>query len=174
IDLLMWEHRTRPQEKWDLAALQVSEQARARSLLDLLQEAKADVRHDVDAKVLVREKELLELLNGKVAQQQQIVSDPKKAELAKSLGQDIARLSDEYESLQASIRQNNPRYADLLQTKPLSLADVQKLLDPQTVLLEYKLGSERSYLWMISANGLESFELPPRAEIESLARQFYQ
>lgn len=132
------------------------------------------MRQIVDAKFLAREKELVELINGKVAQQQQIISDPKKAELAKSLGPEIARLSDEYESLQASIRQSNPRYADLLHARPSSLADLQKLLDAETVLLEYKLGSERSYLWLVSATGLASFELPARTEIESLARDFYQ
>lgn len=174
IDLLMQEHRNRPAERFDLTALQVSEQARARGLLDLLQEAKADVRQNVDAKFLSREKELVELINAKVARQQQIISDPQKAELAKSLGHEIAQLSDEYERLQASIRQSNPHYADLLHSRPSSLADLQKLLDAETVLLEYKLGHDRSYLWAVSTNGLESFELPGRAEIESLARQFYQ
>ncbi len=173
IDLLMQEHRNRPNDNLDLTALQVSEQARARSLLDLLQEAKADVRQGVNPELLAREKELLELINGKAAQQQQIIGDPRKVELAKSLGEEIGRLSDEYESLEARIRQSNPRYADLIRATPPTLTDLQKLLDEQTILLEYKLGGERSYLWVVSATGLESFELPARAGIESLARQFY-
>lgn len=174
IDLLMREHRARPNENFNFAALQISEQARARSLLDLLQEAKADVRQSGDAKLLRREKELLELINGKAAQQTQAFSDPRKAELAKRLGEEITLLSDEYESLQAGIRRNNPRYADLLHATPLTLADVQRSLDPQTLLLEYRLGDERSYLWLVSQTKLESFELPPRAEIEGLARRLYE
>jgi len=174
IELLMREHQARPNENLNFTALQVSEQARARSLLDLLQEAKADVRQSVDPNLLAREKELLELINGKAAQQQQAFSDPKKAELAKSLGEEITRLSHEYETLQAGLRQNNPRYADLVHAAPLTLADVQKSLDPETVLLEYKLGDERSYLWRVSQTTFDSFELPPRAEIESLARQLYE
>ncbi len=173
IDLLMQEHRNRPSDNLDLIALQVSEQARARSLLDLLQEAKADVRQGVNPELLAREKELLELINGKAAQQQQIISDPRKVELAKSLGEEIGRLSDEYEILEARIRQSNPRYADLIRATPPTLTDLQTLLDQQTILLEYKLGGERSYLWVVSATGLESFELPARADVESLARQFY-
>lgn len=174
IELLMREHRDRPTEKLNFTALQVSEQARARSLLDLLQEAKADVRQGVDAKLLARERELLELINGKAAQQQQAFSEPRKAELAKSLGEEITRLSDEYENLQAGIRQSNPRYAELLHSNLLSLTDLQGSLDPDTVLLEYKLGDERSYLWVVTQNSLNSFELPSRVEIETPARQAYE
>jgi len=173
IELLMLQHRTHPDEHFNFTALQVSEQARARSLLDLLQEAKADVRHGVDPNLLARERELLELINGKAAQQSLAFSDPKNAERAKGLGEEIARLSDEYETLQASIRRNNPRYADLVHARPFSLTEVQRSLGPETLLLEYKLGNERSYLWLVSEGKLESFELPPRAEIESLARELY-
>lgn len=41
------------------------------------------------------------------------------------------------------------------------------------MLLEYALGEERSYLWVLSQQGLESFTLPPRAEIEAATRRFY-
>ncbi len=174
IDLLMDEHRARPGEDSNFKALQISEQARARSLLDLLQEAKADVRQSVDRNLLAREKELLELINGKAAQQTLAFSDPRKAELAKSLGAEITRLSDEYESLQSAIRQSNPRYADLVHAQPLGIAEVQKSLDPETLLIEIKLGDERSYLWLVSETKLESFELAPRVEIETQARALYE
>ena len=48
------------------------------------------------------------------------------------------------------------------------------MLDSDTVLLEYALGDERSYLWVISPSSSVSFELAPRAEIEQAAKQFYQ
>lgn len=174
IDLLMREHRSRPNDNLNFTALQISEQARARSLLDLLQEAKADIRQSADPKLLAREQELLELINGKAAQQAQAFGDTRKTELAKTLGEEINRLSAEYELLEASIRESNPRYAELVRASPLTLNDVQGLLDPQTLLLEYRLSDERSYLWAISQNTLESFELPARAEIERAGRDFYR
>lgn len=174
IDLLMREHQTHPGEHLNFTALQVSEQARARSLLDLLHEAKADVRQGVDAKLLAREKELLELINGKAAQQTQAFGEARKVEFARTLGEEIARLSDEYETLQAGIRRNHPRYADLLHTSPLTLTDIQRSLDPETLLLEYKLGDERSHLWLVTPAKFASFELPARAEIEGLARRLYE
>jgi CHAT domain-containing protein len=174
IDLLMEEHRAHPQEGFAARALEASEQARARSLVDLLHEAKADLRRDVDPQLLAREKELTELINGKSDQQQTAFSDPKKAELAKALGQELNGLRLELETLQARIQESNPRYAELVSALPDAIAQTQKLLEPETVLLEYKLSDERSYVWLITANGLQSHELADRAEIEKLAQQFYQ
>src|SRR5262249_38239230 len=55
IDLLMRMHRQRPQEGFDAAALQASERARARSLLEGLVEAGTDIRQGVDSDLLERE-----------------------------------------------------------------------------------------------------------------------
>jgi CHAT domain-containing protein len=46
-------------------------------------------------------------------------------------------------------------------------------LDGNTVLLEYLLGDRRSWLWYVSPDSIERFELPPRAVLERLARQLY-
>lgn len=55
----------------------------------------------------------------------------------------------------------------------LSVERVQKhLLDEGTVLLEYALGSERSYLWRLTRTSLTSYELPPGPAIEAAVRVF--
>lgn len=174
ISLLMSLHKQMPAKNFAAAALQASERARARGLLDLLQEAKVDLKQNVEAKLLAREKELLDLINAKAALQAQAYGNSQRAAAAKSLGEEINQLSDEYETLQAQIKQSDPRYAKLTNTQPLALAEMQKSLDRQTLLLEYKLGDDRSHLWLVTPNKLESYELPPRAEIETLAKQTYQ
>jgi CHAT domain-containing protein len=45
-------------------------------------------------------------------------------------------------------------------------------LDNDTLLLEYSIGEERSYLWVVSTNSIASYELPKRAELEPLAKYF--
>jgi CHAT domain-containing protein len=174
IELLMTAHRGNPNKQIHVQALQASEQARARSLLDLLQEAKADFRAGVDPKLLAREKELQELISGKTAQQEQAFSDPHKAELARTLGQELNSLTLEYETLQGKIREAEPRYAELANLRPWSVNEVQRLLDPETILLEYKLGEEHSYVWAVSNKTIESYELAPRSELERDARRFYE
>jgi CHAT domain-containing protein/tetratricopeptide (TPR) repeat protein len=174
VSVLMSLHRQLPANGNDVAALQASERARARGLLDLLQEARADLKPNADVKLLARERELVGLINAKAAQQAQAYGNTQRAALAKSLGEEIAKLSSEYEILQAQIKQSNPRYAELTKTTSPALADMQKLLDEQTLLLEYKLGEDRSYLWLVASNSFAGYELPTRAEIETLARQVYE
>ena len=108
IDLLMELHRREPAAGHDGQAFEASELARARSLLDVLALARADLR---------------------------------------------------------------PRYAALGQAHPARLPAIQSLLDPDTLLLEYTLGKERSFLWAVTTSSLASFQLPPQATIEEAARR---
>ncbi len=56
---------------------------------------------------------------------------------------------------------------------PLRLREVQRLLDPGTLLLEYALGEERSFLWVVGPGSLSAHELPGRAAIEERARRVH-
>ena len=40
----------------------------------------------------------------------------------------------------------------------------QQVVDEDTLLLQYSLGEERSYLWAVTHTGMTSYELPKRAE----------
>jgi CHAT domain-containing protein/tetratricopeptide (TPR) repeat protein len=58
--------------------------------------------------------------------------------------------------------------------RPMSLSMVQRqVLDADTVLLEYSLGEERSFLWAVTSSSFSAFTLPARAEIENQARRAY-
>jgi CHAT domain-containing protein/tetratricopeptide (TPR) repeat protein len=61
------------------------------------------------------------------------------------------------------------------QYRPLTAAEIQsQVLGPGTVLLEYTLGRDRSYVWAVTPGSLEVFDLPPRQEIETIARRYYE
>ncbi len=63
----------------------------------------------------------------------------------------------------------------MTQPSVLTAQQIQtNLLDRETLLLEYSLGEERSYLWVVSKEGLRSFRLPSRAKIEAQAIQVSQ
>jgi CHAT domain-containing protein len=49
----------------------------------------------------------------------------------------------------------------------------QTVLDEDTVLLEFALGEERSWLWAVTSRDIESVELPPRRTIDAAARSLY-
>jgi CHAT domain-containing protein/tetratricopeptide (TPR) repeat protein len=172
IDVLMQMHKQNPTAAFDSLALEVSERARARSLLELLTESRADLRQGVDGSLLERERSLQQLLNAKAAAQFALLSRKHTPEQAEFFAKEIASLSTEYEELRAQIRARNPRYAALTQPQPLGLAEIQQqVLDPDTLLLEYWLGDTASYLFVVSQTSITSHQLPRRAEIEAATRR---
>ncbi len=174
IDLLMELERQSPGEGHARQALAVSERARARSLLDLLQEARTDVREGVEPALRDRERLLLARLNAKAEQQAELPGGPAAAERRRSAEGEIRAVLDELAQVEAEIRRRSPRYAALTQP-PLATGDeIQGLVDGETLLLEYWLGEERSYLWAVDRQSVTAVELPPRAEIEAAAREVYR
>jgi len=174
IDLLMRLHRGQPSQGLDALALEASERARARSLLETLIEARADIRQGVDAALLERERTLQQQLNAKEQVRMQLLGRKHTPEQAAAAEQELRQLTAEYQEIEAQIRAKSPRYAALTQPQPLTLAEIQRqVLDPDTLLLEYALGDEGSYLWAVTSNSISSFELPRRVEVEAAARSFY-
>ncbi len=174
LDLLMRLHRQHPNEGYDGRALEVSERARARSLLEILKEANADIRQGVDAALLEREREIQRRLNAKAEAQRQMFSQQHAEAQASQMAEEIQRLIEDLQQVETEIKQKNPRYAALMQPRPLTLKEIQtQVLDPDTLLLEYSLGEERSYVWAVTSSSSTSHDLPKRAEIETAARQLY-
>ncbi len=169
IDLLMRLHKQQPFSKLNQAALQASERARARSLLESLTEANADIREGVDPKLLQRERELQQLIAGKSERLTRISNDEKLKDQKAAAGKEVSDLLAQFQEVEAQIRLKSPRYAALTQPVPADLAEIQKLLDKDTVLLEYSLGEERSYLWLVTPQSLKSYELPKRSKVEELS-----
>jgi len=175
IDILMKMHRKNPSAGADATAFAVSERARARFLLELLTESRADIRQGVDGSLLERERSLQQLLNAKAAAQFALLNRKHTPEQAEAAAKEIASIIAEYEGLEAQIRASSPKYAALTQSQPLSLSEIQQqALDPETLLLEYSLGEDASYLFAVSHTSITSHQLPKRAEIEAVARSVYE
>jgi CHAT domain-containing protein/tetratricopeptide (TPR) repeat protein len=175
IDVLMQMRKQNPAAAFDAVALAVSERARARSLLELLKESRADIRQGVDSSLLERERSLQQRLNARAAAQARLLNRKHTPEQADAIAKEIAAITAEYEEVQAKIRARSPRYAALTQPQPLGLTEIQQqALDEDTLLLEYALGEQRSYLWLVSQRSIDSYELPSRAEVEAATRRVYE
>ncbi len=173
-DVLMRLHRSRPNEGFAGAAFEASEKARARSLLELLKEAHADIRQGVDASLLARERSIGQELNSKAERHAELVLADNKTE-AEVVARDVDRLTSDYEQIEAQIRSQSPRYAALTQPQPLTLKEIQQqVLDDESLLLEYMLGDERSYVWAVTRHEIAAFELPGRRQIEDEAFRFHK
>ena len=116
-EILMQLNRLHPGQGHDVESFRASEKGRARLLLELITDSRADLR-----------------------------LGPRNARLLTFLGSD-----------------------------PLTLEQIQnELRDSDTMVLEYALGDERSYVWAITANSFHSYELASRKEIEGLADEVYE
>jgi CHAT domain-containing protein/Flp pilus assembly protein TadD len=175
IAILMQLDRLRPGHGFATAALLESENARARSLIDILTEAGVDIRQGVDPALVERERELQGLLRAQAQYQMDLsISGKDKAE-SLEVARQIAQLRTECQEIESRFRNENPRLLALTKRAPLSVEQIQaELSDPDTILLEYALGDERSYLWAVTADSIRSYELPSRATLEDAGREVYK
>lgn len=162
VDLLL--AMGRAEEAWAAA-----ERARARTLGDLLAESGAGLRRSVDPGLAAKEQDQQRRLNALEARRQ-VASDAMAQKLR--LRQSLDAVLEELDSTRGEIRRRNPRYASLTRPGPVSLADVRReLLDGDTVLLEYRLGEMAGTVWAVTDQELATARLPPRREVERLARE---
>ncbi|MEC4867887.1 MAG: tetratricopeptide repeat protein, partial [Jaaginema sp. PMC 1078.18] len=175
IDLLMRLHQQNPNQGYDAQALHISERARARSLLELLAEANADIRTGVDPELLEQEQNLLQQLNAVEHRRYQLATEGYSDSEINEIKAQSQALLNQLDQLEAQIRINSPRYADLQYPEPLTLGEIQRqVLDEDTLLLQYSLGPYRSYLWAVTKDSITSYELPSEGEINALAQQFHE
>jgi len=174
VALLMRLHKERPAEGYAAAALNASERARARVMLELLVEARARTRHDTDRTLLERDRQLRQALNQKAQYQAQLKERHHTPEQAAAVEKEINALQLEYDEVRGQIRKNRLREDMAALPAPLSLREIQKeVVDADTILLEYALGDERSFLWAVTPDSVTTYELPKRSEIEAAARKMY-
>jgi CHAT domain-containing protein len=166
-------HRVNPKEGYDALALRAAERARARALLDSLTEARAEIRQGGSPELLQRERALQQKLDNTAERQARLLSSTHTEEQLAAIKRETEAALTEYQEIETEIRVNSPRYAALTQPVPLSVTQIQQSVDANTLLLEYALGDEKSYLWAVAPDFIQSFELPPRKEIESATRRVY-
>jgi CHAT domain-containing protein len=173
IDILMRMHERAPAAGFDVLALQASERARARGLVETLEEAQAQIRHHADPALVARELQVRQLLNDKAVAQTRLLSSRPKAEQAAALAREIEELTEELHQVEGRIRASSPRYGALFDPGTLTLAQIRQLLDEETMLLEFSLGMHRSHAWAVTLDSLRTYALPPRATIDALARRVH-
>src|SRR6266545_3604966 len=173
-ELLMQLHEANPQAGDDRLAFETSERARARGLLDLLAESRAEIRQGVDPALLEKRRALQQRLNAKDMAWRQSLNNRNAADQTEALAKEIDSLTADLQLAELQIREASPRYAALVRPKPLSATEVQQTLDENTVLLEYALGDKQSWLWAVTRDSINSHKLPPRTEINAAARNFYE
>src|SRR5262249_37169663 len=123
--------------------------------------------------LLVRERGLQQKLNAKAEARAKLLNGPHTETRAAAIETELNALTIELQQIQTQIRQASPRYAALMQPQPLTADEIQQQLDDDSLLLEYSLGDQRSFLWAVTPKTVTSYELPNRKVIEAAAQNIY-
>jgi CHAT domain-containing protein/tetratricopeptide (TPR) repeat protein len=149
----------------------IAEQGRARSLLDVLADGHAVISAGVPPDLIKRRSENLanqQLLGAQLTGVSLAGETPKQT--FTELETELERLAAEFESLENQIKAASPRLKSLVHTRSLTLDEVQRrVLDDETALLEYSLGEQSSYLWVITRQNAAVFKLPAGSTVDQLA-----
>jgi len=167
VDLLMRLDRQQRGAGYDVEALAVSEQARARGLLDLLAKERVDVRQGIPAELKRRETEIGE----HIARLQTRLWSPRQAQPdveTQRLRRELDQAEEAEKVLDAETRRREPAYAAMHAPQALPLHQIQGLLDERTALLEFFVGDEGSYLFVVTREGLAAHALPSRRQLDPL------
>jgi len=166
VDLQMRLHESDPAGGHLAAALAASERARARGLLDLLAEGRIDLRRGISAELKQREDEVvnrISLLQG------DLLEDLSRgASRATRIEAELDSAEDEHERIEWEIQREHPHYAAVRNPAPLAPERIQGMLDESTAFLEYTVGAEASFLFVVVQGRMEGFRLPPAGELADL------
>jgi CHAT domain-containing protein len=173
---LMRRQRAESSQALAARAFETSELARGRSLAELLRATGTNLAPGLDPQLAEQERSLRQSLRVKGDYKVALLGGPYKKEELEALDAELARLSEEYERVNEAIRARYPSYERITRPAAWDLRRIQEQVvgDDQTVLLEYSLGADRSYVWAVTRDRFESRELPARAQIDEAAQKVYK
>jgi CHAT domain-containing protein len=164
-----------PSSEFIAAALATSERARARMTLDLLNEASVDLQQSVDPKVADERRRLLNQLAVLQSRRDSLLVRSGQAtsgELAE-LSTQLAAAKNELDLLEVKLRRTSARYKALTSPATLTFGRLQELVGDDSVLLQYSLGEQKSFVWVVTQDSIRVVELADRATIEVAAQHAF-
>lgn len=157
-------------------AFDFSERARARTFLDQLGNTDIETRPG-GAKDQIEEERKAGLAvagtNRLLAQEKAKPRAEQDAERIKTLSAQLAAKRREYADVLTRLKLSNAEYASLVSVSPLELAEVQRLLEPDTTLLSYFVTADATTAFVVTRDAFRTVELKVsekelRAAIEEL------
>ena len=176
IDCMMRKYGSSQTQDLVKKAFETSELSRARSLAELLRATQANLFPGLDPAVAAHEKRLRGYLNDNENAKIRLLSGKFEVSELKAFESDYQRLKAEHDQLIQNIRRLNPSYEQVIEPTAWNLRKIQEqvVADDQTVMLEFSLGSEKSYLWAVTRSEIKSYELPNEGTIDPLARRVHK
>ncbi len=177
-----WMIRLLHRMKRDEEAFNYLERAKARTMLDMLGDKTFGSKNVEMKDLLARERAVREQIqdlmkgSGQFPQEESEGEDGSEEQSTESesrVGRDLDVLQAEQKALLERIEQLNPDLGSLLRVNPLNSKDVQTLLDADTVMLAYYIGSEWNGVFVVTRDNLLGLSLDiPRKPLVEMVKEF--
>jgi CHAT domain-containing protein/Flp pilus assembly protein TadD len=141
-------------------AFELSEKARARTLLDQMNSARINIRKSADRELIEQEQALrfeLASLEKKLTEEMSRGGAP---EACAPLRERLNQGREAYAGILIRMKASTPEYAELQGYSPASLVEIQRLLPPETTLLSYYVTTSKTLVFVITRDSLNVVELP--------------
>jgi CHAT domain-containing protein len=140
----------RKEEAWSF-----SERARSRAFLDMLANSRIDFRSKASPALAraieEKEREIVSLRSR--------MDREKDTQRKKECGAALLALQSRYQEALEHLKLEDPEYASLKSVQVCALEEIKKLVDRDTLVLEYFIGAEWSCLFILDSDGLEVAEI---------------
>lgn len=176
IECLMRQYEAHPSQALLARAFEISDISRARSLAELLQATQTNLISGLDPQLAEQERALRQALKVKEDYKIALLGKAHQKKKMIVLEADLSGLQAEYKRVSEIIEARYPAYKEITRPAPWNLQSIQEqvIADDQTLLLEYSLGSEKSYVWAVTRDGIKSYDLSAQARIREAAEKAYR
>jgi CHAT domain-containing protein/Tfp pilus assembly protein PilF len=155
-------------------AFEVVEGFRARTLFERLAQEHAELQSGTDPGLRKRAQWVKAELDAKTTYRLRLTTENHTDQQLSQVEAEISELLLRYQEIQEQMRASDPAHATLATAQNLKISEIQSLLDADTVLLEYVLGEDCSYAWVLTDASVSAIKLPNRNTIETAAHRVYQ
>jgi CHAT domain-containing protein/Tfp pilus assembly protein PilF len=143
------------------------ERARARAMLDMLAEKTFSSRNKEENELLNQERDLRKRIEEISTRQERIAiespQDPEEEILdlkePKMAPSELERLQAQHRAVLEKIEKINPELASLVSINPLKADEIQMLLDGETALIEYFIGMEKRFIFVVTKEKIMAMPL---------------
>lgn len=151
-------------KKYTLESFHLAERAKSRAFLELLAEAKVAPTAGILTELKSEEKSLQRKLTNT---QQKLLDSKTKGDEREKLYLELQQIESKYNDFILKLRKKSPKYASLVYPEPYTLDKVQKeLLNEKTFIIEFLIGEENSFIWIISKDKILWFNsFPSKPEL---------
>ncbi len=175
IGILLKMHSLESDRGYDQQAFWYAEKGKARALVEMLEEAKVEFKEGVEPELLKKEKGIVQSLSFIQTQiEEGLEKKGTDSPEIKILLRQKLKLEERLQALEREIKKKSPKYASIRYPEPITVKDIQeRLLDKDTVVLEYSLGVEGSFLWVIGKGFFKVYSLPKYEDIVYKGVEFF-